>query len=162
MLGVKHGPVVPAVILDLQGVGADQDPGGANEGAEGPLVPLQHLVIPNLGIEILGCIAGHDQQHGDLLFVIASELGFVSQRLEDQPLEQRPETGGHIAQVIGRADDQTVHVPDGIQYRSQAILADADCQKDSPGIFCTELQYFPAGLQTYTRLDEITDACIML
>ena len=39
---------------------------------------------------------------------------------------------------------------------------DTDYQKDSPGIFCTELQYFPAGLQTYTRLDEITDACIML
>ena len=126
MLGIKHGPVIAAVIFNLEGVGADQNLGRANEGIEAALIALQHLVIADLGIEILRSIAGHDHQHRNLLFVIASELGFVGQRLENEPLKQSPETGGHIAQVIGRADNQTIRIADGIQYRSQAILADAD------------------------------------
>ena len=90
--------VLPALyhILDLQGIGADQDLGGSNEGAEGALIALQHLIIPNLGIEILGRIAGHNHQHRNLLLVVASDLGFVGQGLEDQPFIQCPETGSHI------------------------------------------------------------------
>ena len=54
MLGIEHGPVITTVILDLQGVRADQDLGRANEGSQSALIALQHLVIPNLSVEIFG------------------------------------------------------------------------------------------------------------
>ena len=97
MFGVEHGPVVAAVILDLQGVGTDQDFGRTNEGAQTPPVALQHGVIADLRIEIFGSITGHDHQHGNLPFVVASNFRFIGQRLENQPLKQRTESGSHIA-----------------------------------------------------------------
>jgi len=39
---VKHGPVIAAVILDLQGIGADQDFSRTSEGTQGALVALQY------------------------------------------------------------------------------------------------------------------------
>ena len=41
MFGVKHGPVVTAVILDLQRIGAYQKLGGANKGTQTALVARQ-------------------------------------------------------------------------------------------------------------------------
>ena len=125
MLGVKHGPVIAAVVIDLQGIGADQNLGGANKSTESALITLQHLVITDLGIVFFRCIAGHDHQHRNLLFVITPDLCFISQSLEDQPLIQRPETGTDITKVVGGADDQTVRIPNLFKDRSQTILADA-------------------------------------
>ena len=42
MLGVKHGPIIAAVILDLQSIRADQDLSGANEGIETILISLKN------------------------------------------------------------------------------------------------------------------------
>ena len=53
MLGVEHSPVIAAVVLDLQSVGADQNLGGADKGVETALIALQHRIIADLGIEIL-------------------------------------------------------------------------------------------------------------
>ena len=35
---IEHGPVIAAVVFDLQGVGADQNLGGTNEGVERTLI----------------------------------------------------------------------------------------------------------------------------
>ena len=128
MLGIKHGPVIAAVVLDLEGVRADQNLGGANEGVEAALIALQHLIIANLDIEILGCVTGHDHQHRNLLLIVAPELGFVGQGLKNQTLKQRTETGSHITQVIGGANNQAICIADFLQNRGQTILADALAQ----------------------------------
>lgn len=125
---IEHGPVIAAVILDLQGVGADQNLGGANEGVEGTLITLQHRIIANLGIIIFGGIAGHNHQNRNLLLIIASELGFVGQGLENQAFKQCPETGSHITQVIGATNNQAICIADFLQNRGKTVLADTFAQ----------------------------------
>ena len=39
---IEHGPVIAAVVLDLQSVGADQNLGRANEGIETILISLKN------------------------------------------------------------------------------------------------------------------------
>lgn len=68
------------------------------------------------------CDLCHVAHHQQAMHIAAGCFGVVGQVLEDQSLMESPERCGQVAQVIGRADDKTICLPDIILYRRQPVF----------------------------------------
>jgi len=113
-------PVRLAVILELERIAADEDFRWSHKSVQTLLIPVEKICI--CGVRR---IARHDQQHGDRVGIAAWDICVVGQILEYEPLKQRAEGCGHFRKIVGRADDQAVCFPNGIQHRRQTITANA-------------------------------------
>ena len=57
--------------------------------------------------------------------VTAGRFPVIGQILKHKTFIEGPEGGRHLAEIIGRADDQPVRYANGVQHLRQSIAADA-------------------------------------
>ena len=120
--GVKHcpRPVGLAVVFELQSFTAYQYFGRSYESAQSILI-----VLKQTGIHCIRRVAGHYQQHRDESFIAAGLFNSISQVLEYQALVKCAKGCGQLAEIIRRADYQSVRLTNGVQHGSKPILYDA-------------------------------------
>ena len=87
----RPGPVGFAIVLQLEGVAADEHFRGTNEAVQNLLV-----ILHQSHIHVVRRIARHDQQYRNGILVAARLLNVVSQMLEYQPFIQGTERSGHL------------------------------------------------------------------